>query len=168
MKGNSRGFTLLEMLIVLALVAAAAGMVTMRMTRQEELLFLRRTVLALQQARMQAMQQLMLAKLFINTDTLTAECDEWRKQIDIPEHTVLRMASADAQEKNSRSEKQASISVTLHSDGSATFMEQESEPTAPGKALEVVFGTDRIYHVRIHPFDGVRCTRFSLEDGARQ
>lgn len=147
----AQGITLLEVLIVLALVAMASGFATLKLTNQEELLFLRRLVAHMQFARIRAMEGLAMARIVFEPEKFTLESRTERKEAPVPADVRVRLPGA-----SSANASQNPVSVTFHADGSTIV---HSGDNTRESALDVVFATGRTYRISFNPFEGVRCTR---------
>ncbi len=147
----AQGITLLEVLIVLALVAAASGFATLKLTNQEELLFLRRLVAHMQFARIRAMEGLALARIVFEPEEFTLESRTEHKEATVPVGVRIRLSGA-----SSASALQNPVSITFHADGSTIVHADEHTRES---AFDVVFATGRTYRISFTPFEGVRCTR---------
>lgn len=148
------GFTMLEIVIVILVVATAASLITLRLTSQEDTLFLRRFVLALQSSRIQAMETGGMDQLVLLEGGAAYMRGDDGEERAIPDNVMVWAVG----EGNAEISVDQAIAIRFYTDGSARIT-AANQPGAHITDLDVVFDERRIYRVSLHPFNGIRCRR---------
>ncbi len=153
-----QGFTLLEILLVLLLLATTASFVTVRLTSQADTLFLRKFLLTLQRARLEALSSNTTKRIFLlDYDTRYEQGDYPGEDpailLEIPEEVTLQLPEGAGVDRTS----DRNPTLQFYSDGSVLISGTDSKESIT--SLDILFDEARTYRFSFHPFSGIHCQR---------